>query len=78
MKGPSSQAAALVAGVPRPCPASPRSLLPPLLLFSLLPLLPPPRLLCPPLLPLQKAGPLLGHLILGLVLTLQAGTKSSG
>lgn len=57
--------------------ASPRGLLPPLLLLGLLPLLPPPRLLGSPLLPFQQAGPLLGHLVLGLVFILGAGTGCS-
>ena len=48
-----------------------------LLLLGLLPLFPPPRLLCSPLLPLQQAGPLLGHLVLGLVFILGAGTECS-
>lgn len=63
-------------GAPGSGPALPHSLLSPLFLLSLLPLFPPPCLLHPPLLPLQQAGPLLGHLILRLVFILGEGTES--
>lgn len=64
-------------GSPGTGPALPHSLLSPLLLLSLLPLFASPCLLHPPLLPLQQAGPLLGHLVLGLVFILGAGPESS-